>query len=133
MVFAYSYLDGMEHACRRILRRRGSGEYNDAHNLQHVMRGYVRHQKEAEEEGRFYDAAYIEGYLNVLVALMLKEDEWRSIPFYFCFTKADVRDIKDLKKRALTLRTRKPKAWKQALKIVDRLGDALIPTHAPFL
>lgn len=70
VVYTWFYSDAVLDACFRILHRRGSGEYSDAHKVQWLARKYSAAAERASERGNYVDAAYLEGYTNVLVALL---------------------------------------------------------------
>lgn len=70
VVYSWFYSDAVLDACFRILERRGSGEYSDAHKVQWLARKYASAAERAEARGNYPDAAYLEGYTNVLIALL---------------------------------------------------------------
>jgi hypothetical protein len=70
VVYTWFYSDAVLDLCFRILQRRGSGEYSDAHRVQWLARKYASAAERATARGNFGDAAYLEGYTNVLIALL---------------------------------------------------------------
>jgi NAD-dependent SIR2 family protein deacetylase len=71
VVYTWFYSDAVLDACFRILQRRGSGEYSDAHRVQWLARKYAAAAERAAARGNYGDAAYLEGYTNVLIALLV--------------------------------------------------------------
>lgn len=71
VVYTWFYSDAVLDACFRILHRRGSGEYSDAHKVQWLARKYSAAAERATDRGNYVDAAYLEGYTNVLIALLV--------------------------------------------------------------
>jgi hypothetical protein len=133
LVYAYSYIDGMRDGCDRISARRRSGEYSDAHALQHRLNDYEGLLESALRKERYFDAAYIEGYLNVLTHLLCGESSrWRP-SLWFCFTEREIHDLGVLQTRARNLKRRCPAAWRAAVKVVDHLGPGNLPIHSLFL
>lgn len=76
VVFTWFYSDAVLDACFRVLHRRGSGEYSDAHRVQMLARRYAAAAERAFKRGNYGDAAYLEGYCNVMVALL---SPWMSM------------------------------------------------------
>lgn len=76
VVFTWFYSDAVLDACFRVLHRRGSGEYSDAHHVQEIAHRYDVAAKRAYDRGNYGDAAYLEGYCNVMVALL---SPWMSL------------------------------------------------------
>ena len=70
VIYTWFYSDAVLDSCFRILQRRGSGEYSDAHRVQWLARKYAAAAERATARGNFADAAYLEGYTNVLIALL---------------------------------------------------------------
>lgn len=70
VIYTWFYSDAVLDLCFRILQRRGSGEYSDAHRVQWLARKYASAAERATARGNFGDAAYLEGYTNVLIALL---------------------------------------------------------------
>src|SRR5262249_19061565 len=73
VVYALSYQDGLSHSLRRILNRRGSGEYSHRCDVQSMIQSYENMQKTAIRRRRYWDAAYIEGYVNGMYYLLLDQ------------------------------------------------------------
>lgn len=87
----------------------------------------------ALERERFFDAAYIEGYLNVITLLLVDESQaWRPA-LWFCFTAREISDLATLQSRARSLKRRSPPAWREATKLAESLDPGIVPMHTPFL
>lgn len=76
VIYTWFYSDAVLDACFRILHRRGSGEYSDAHRVQWLARKYAAAAERASARGNYGDAAYLEGYTNVLIAML---SPWMAI------------------------------------------------------
>lgn len=84
--YSLAYLDGILDATGRIGKTARTGDYTNAHKLLHLTQGYDHLFKIAIERKRWWDSAYINGYLNVLVSLSLSDDDVASIPLFEDFT-----------------------------------------------
>jgi hypothetical protein len=133
LIYAYSYLDGVTDGCYRMMKKRSTGEYSDKHLLTHKLHSYDYLLKLALEEERFWDAAYIEGYLNLLLSTVLEGNAWEAFPPYFCFTSAGIYDLDTLLVRCRTLKRRNPKAWRAAGQTLAEIGPDMVPVHTPFV
>lgn len=75
MIFAAFYQDGMIHALERVLNMRNTGEYSNRHRTTQLIHAYLKLKKDKLKEGKYEDVAYIEGYINALIYLLLDKDE----------------------------------------------------------
>lgn len=70
VIYTWFYSDAVLDACFRVLHRRGSGEYSDAHHVQALAHRYAAAADRASDRGNYGDAAYLEGYFSVMMALL---------------------------------------------------------------
>ena len=75
VIFATCYQDGMIHALEAAIQVRGTGHYSHPCRSYNAIKTYQKLQKESRARGRYEDVAYIEGYINGSVYLMLSEAE----------------------------------------------------------
>ncbi len=134
VIYAASYQDGLRHALQRIIVRRRTGEYSDPHHVIHRLESYERLLKGARRAKRYFDVAYIEGYLNGMMCLA-DPDEWRAqVPIYFVFGSDASLDSFDAflveHRRAAELHRT---AFAKARKIVADTEDSHAIYHTPFL
>jgi hypothetical protein len=109
-----------------------TGEYSNGNRVAQLCRNYEKLLENANERGRYDDAAYIEGYLSTLITLLL-DDDMPDAPPYFCFTKRGIYDLEDFVRAARNLRRRNKGAFDKAVDISRRVGADMIPMHTPFL
>lgn len=83
--FSLAYQDGMLDAFDRINSQRITGEYTDSEHVRATLRTYSHLHHVAVERNRYWDAAYINGYLNGLMTLVVNEKELELLPFYELF------------------------------------------------
>ena len=131
LVYAASYQDGLIHLLERVQARWNTGEYSDEHHLSHIIHSYMRLLKGAIRGKRYFDAAYIDGYLNGLFSLVLDEPIDEVPVFYLYGYKGNINNFKELKLKLNKGNTTKS-ALKKAESMMKRVGD-LQPSHTPFL
>lgn len=85
LVFSLSYQDGLIDALNRIMSQWMTGEYTDPGHISHTVDSYERLLHTAIERRRFYDGAYIHGYLNGLSLLLMDDEAIDTLPLYETF------------------------------------------------
>lgn len=75
LLFTLSYLDGISDCTSRARLLARSGEYTNAHHLTHLAHSYNKLWQTAIERERWWDAAYIRGYLDAIVSFFAEDEE----------------------------------------------------------
>ena len=120
VLYATSYQDGLIHALERAIKMRNSGAYSHRCRLSLTASQYSNMKSKFLKNKSYIDVAYIEGYLNGLIYLLLDEAEREDgyIPLYYAFgEKEDLvtfTNFKDFLKA-------KPEAHKASLKSAKRI------------
>jgi hypothetical protein len=144
VLYCWSFHDGARDACSRIKFRRGSGEYSSRQHVINLVNTYESLAERAWDEGRYWDHAYIEGYLTPLfIMLDDREDEdgelyglFNSAPFYFMYGADDaslMRTQEDFRAAVEASGRRAPKQRKVARERLANLPEGMIMEHSPFL
>ncbi len=82
-IFCGSYQDGLIHAFERMLQNRNSGRYSHSCNIESSIRGYQKLRKEFLSKKKYFDVAYIDGYLAGLLQMIPElRREIKLAPFY---------------------------------------------------
>ncbi len=136
VIFAASYQDGLMHSLERAIEMKGSGQYSHRCDIRRVIDTYMKWQKEKRQRGIYEDVAYIEGYINGLVFLLMSEQDRAksSPPLYFMFgAKSDIYDIDGFLDQIRSCPKVHKRAHKRALRYLDRLTGELagIEFHHP--
>jgi hypothetical protein len=134
IIHCWAYHDGMRDACFRILKRRANGEYSNRNHVRHLMDFYDKEFDELCDAGRFTDAAYLDGYNNVLFALMSDFEDAKRIfddtPLYFIYgADTPMRTEDELLEALQHSRRRSPKTRKEARSISDALPEGMVRSH----
>jgi len=136
LVHCWSYQEGLIDACGRILSRRRSGEYSDKNHVHRMCGNYLRMEENALEEGRYFDAAYIDGYINGLFYILARDEEGvqDKTPLYSIYgSDSEMLTEEELKEALEHSRRRAPKARAAARLIADTVPEGMVLNHGPFL
>ncbi|MDE3022642.1 MAG: SIR2 family protein [Pseudomonadota bacterium] len=136
VIFATSYQDGLLHALERAISMKGSGKYSHRCDINRVINTYMNWQKEKRRRGVYEDVAYIEGYVNGLVFLLMSEQQRaeNNPPLYFVFgAKFDIYDLDGFINQIQSYPKAHKRAHKRALSLLKHLaGDPMaIEFHHP--
>ncbi|MBB6218157.1 hypothetical protein HNQ80_004297 [Anaerosolibacter carboniphilus] len=137
ILYSLCYQDGLIHAFERILALKRTGNYSHACAIGNTLRAYEKKRKEKLKKKVYHDVAYIEGYMNGLVFLLMDEEERSGLPLYFVFGydhsistldeyKSIIQNAKELHKTSYEY------ASKYVSHITNESGD-IVFHHTPFL
>lgn len=132
LVYTASYQDGLMHALERVQSRLNTGEYSDESHLSHMIHSYSRLLKGAIRAKKYFDAAYIEGYTNGLLASVM-DSFTNQIPIFYLYGyKDEIKNFEDLK-----VLLSKGFSTKSSLDRAERMMKKQVgnfqPVHTPFL
>lgn len=135
VIYCAFYQDGLMHAFERIVDMKKTGEYSHRCRIAEQIQNYNEIRTEKVRARRYTDAAYIDGYMNGLIYLLLNDRERRSIPFFYVYGLRDQPTTFPQFKRALRKNSSLHKgAFALAKRIVaERLGLHDEIHHSPFL
>lgn len=85
IVFSLAYQDGLLDALNRINSQWKTGEYSVPGRVSDLVHSYSHLLDTAIEKERFWDAAYIDGYMSGLILLLAEDNEINGIPLYEFF------------------------------------------------
>lgn len=133
VVYCWDYHDGVMDGCFRILNRRASGEYSDRHRVHHLLQTYAHGSERANQRGHFRDAAYMEGYVTALLALLSDDFEdivLDELPLYFVYgAESSLRTKEHFRADLEKSRRRAPKQRAYARTFVERLPANMVLEH----
>jgi hypothetical protein len=138
VIYAVTYQDGLMHALERAIEMRYSGTYSHRCRLSGVASSYNKMKNEYLKQKSYNNVAYIEGYLNGLIFLVLDEVERDelTVPLYFAFgAKNDLFTFEDFNRFIKS----NPEAHKAALKLAKKAiasvkkPESIVFHHPPWL
>jgi len=138
VIHATTYQDGLMHALERAIEMRNSGTYSHRCRLSSVVSAYDEMKSDCLKNKLYNNVAYIEGYLNGLVYLLLDDEERDDVyvPLYFAFgTKEEFFTFEDFK----NFLESKPEAHKASLKSAKKIiasvedPESIVFHHPPWL
>jgi NAD-dependent SIR2 family protein deacetylase len=138
VIHTTTYQDGLMHALERAIEMRNSGTYSHRCKLSQVASAYDDIKTSSLRNKAYNTVAYIEGYLNGLLFLLLDEEEREEIyvPLYFAFgSKDEVFDFESLKEFLVSKPNAHKASLKSAKKILDSVNDpeSIVFHHPPWL
>jgi hypothetical protein len=137
IIYAASYQDGLIHALQRILAVKNTGYYSHECNVNNAIQTYNEIRKRKLRERIYHDVAYIEGYLNGMLFLVVPKTSRRAIPIYYVFGIKDqpLTYAKYIKANKMAKTTHKA-AYYYAKRIIENKynhGSEATFHHTPFL
>lgn len=135
-IYSACYQDGLKHSLERAINMSGNSEYSHACELKEIINKYEDIKNKIINRGIFEDIAYIEGYINGLVAIYEHEKFTENdIPMYFHFSESEnspsITDIEHYKEKIHSL-TKNDESYRHAEKVVQRLKEnPLLEYHHP--
>ena len=138
IIITASYQDGMIHALERVINLRSTGENSHSCRIIGVFEPYEKWKKEKLKAKKYEDVAYIEGYLNGLLFLLLtkkEKDEFKHPPLYYAFGADIIPEVKDFKKIIKKLPKMHKASYLRSKKLVNKLSlsEGIVFHHPPWL
>ena len=98
LIYTYSYQDGLIDAFQRYLAKKCTGEYSNPVNIHDQLRRYEQIRKEKIHRKKYFDVAYIDGYINGLILFLNGEKAVDGLPMFYVYGyKNEIRDQKSFK------------------------------------
>jgi len=98
LIYTYSYQDGLIDAFQRYLAKKCTGEYSNSVNIHNQLKRYEQIRKEKIHRKKYFDVAYIDGYINGLILFLNGEKAVDGLPMFYVYGyKNEIRDQKSFK------------------------------------
>ena len=136
VIYTYSFQDGLLDALERGLTKRGTGEYLCNTYIENHIKHYLNLMKGKKAKRKYWDVAYIEGYIRGLLYFITSKDLRAKIPFYYIMGCDEVIfDKKDFDKLLRTEVSCNSSIYKSARRIYKKniLAKDIVLQHTPFL
>jgi SIR2-like domain len=136
LLYTACYQDGLLHSLGRILTERRSGTYSHICEVAGIIRAYERMRKRAVKRRRYWDSAYIEGYINGMTFLLTPDPDRWAIPFIYMPGAPDDAPVgtREQQKKLFARGEKLHKtAFKVARKIIDAQSEGMLIQHPPVL
>ncbi len=132
-IYTWAYQDGLLHAFERVEALKPTGHYSDPHAGHGVIAHYEAARKGAIRTRQYFDAAYINGYQNGLLALDFDEETTHQMPLYFVWgSDSELVEFGEFKRELRNAPQLHKGANDEARRLVQKAGG-LVPVHTPFL
>jgi NAD-dependent SIR2 family protein deacetylase len=127
-----SYQDGISDGLDRAIRLQNTGLYLCPDHMRSHIRSYKVLFQERIRQKRYWDAAYIEGYMNTLFIPFMPDKEKLHIPLFYIYGyKGDIKNFASYK-RLVKGKSYSKSAEKKILSMMKDIDDQ-IPQHTAFL
>jgi hypothetical protein len=124
----------MADAFGRMLLRKITGEYSCPCHVAQVVEKYMKILEEKCKAKRYMDIVYVEGYIDGLMYLLVKEKKLNRLPRYFVFgNSVELRSLAQYRNVCGKTKSLDKHAYDYAVKMAKRLGDGSVYHHTPFL
>lgn len=136
LIYTYSFQDGLSDALEYGLRSRRTGMFLCPTYIERQIENYLQLLREKEEKGKYWDVAYIEGFIQGLSYFIAPKDIRAGMPlFYILGCNEMILDKKDFDRLLKNAKNYDSKAYKSAVSIYKKTceGTDLVPQHTPFL
>jgi hypothetical protein len=136
-IFGLCYQDGLIDCFERILELAKTGQYSKRERVLKMAETYqfdIRPRKLAGR--RYHDVAYIDGYVNGLMYLLMDNKGRKAIPIYFAFgNKSPIPNFNHYMRALKTRNSSSSAEHRWAVKTARNLPDNedLVSHHTPFL
>jgi len=136
VIFCLSYQDGLIRAFERFLHHVQYGESLCESAILNTLKIHKKLLKEKQSRKKWYDVAYLTGYLNGYTFVIADDDVRESFPYYFDLSMHEEFSTFKEYKKSLTITERKRKSISEyASKFVKKFPDTddIVVQHRPFL
>lgn len=137
IVYCAYYQDGLQHLLERVMALRKAGVYSDRHYIQGKIHAYQQLRKAKSGAKRYGDVAYIDGYINGLLYLLISPDEPDNIPpLFYGYGLGELMDKQAFAEALGDLPSCHKAAFRDAKRIADKAlehGGDLVIHHIPQL
>jgi hypothetical protein len=134
VIYTHSYQDGLIHGFERFLAQYRTGEYSNPARISGVASAYDPIRRERLRAKRYWDVAYIDGYTNALVWLLVDDDDRDSLPLFYVFGAGDLITFDDYKEAAARASESHKASFRVARRMASRYRDqTLVLHHTPWL
>ncbi|MCJ7575286.1 MAG: SIR2 family protein [Dehalococcoidia bacterium] len=135
VIFCLSYQDGLINAFERFLHHVQYGESLCTNEILHALKTHDRLLKQKQARKKWYDVAYLKGYLNGYTFVIADEDIRQCIPYYWDLgVNEGFYTFKEYKKSLTTTQRKRKSISQYASQFVKRYPHPdTIVHHTPFL
>jgi len=132
MILCLSYQDGIIHALERMEENWRSGYYSHLCNITNSIESYLSLKKSFLNKKRYFDVAYIDGYLTGLF-LLLPELKGMDFPRYYIYGEDPLFDYSSYKRARKKSKRKFKSVYVWANKESKKYKKGMVLQHTPFL
>jgi len=134
IILCGSYQDGIIHALERALKNQNTGQYSHICRTVSAIDNYLKMRKAFLSKKRYFDVAYIDGYITGLFQIIPEFSKKTGFPMYYVFGSNNqlltIRDYKKENKNAIKIHK---SSYKWAQNLTKESADNMVAQHSNFL
>lgn len=133
IILCLSYQDGIIHAFERMVENWHTGYYSHICNIENSIKSYFKLRKAFLRKKRYFDIAYIDGYINGLFQLVPEFSKEVGFPMYYVYNSEPLYNYRSYRKSCRTHKVNVKAAYSWARKEAKKYKSGIILQHTPFL
>jgi len=133
VIFCLSYQDGLIHALERMLENKNTGQYSHICYVTSAIEGYFKSRKKFLAKKRYFDVAYIDGYLAGLFRIIPDLRKKVKLPMYYVFGADSIYKYNDYLKIAKEAGSIHKNAYQWAKNEAKKYQKDIVLHHTTFL
>ena len=134
VIFCGAYQDGIIHAFEKILKNRNTGQYSHICRIESSIKSYFSLKKAFLSKKKYFDVAYIDGYLLGLFQMIPELVKKIGFPTYYVFGSPNqLLSLKDYLKENKRAKKLHKSAYRWAEKIAMKYEKGMVLQHSNFL
>ncbi len=133
MILCLSYQDGVIHAFERMIENWHTGYYSHFCRVEDSIKGYFKLRKAFLKKKKYFDVAYIDGYITGLFQFVPELSKEMGFPMYYVFNSRSLFDYRSYQKACRVGKKRVRAAYRWAKKEAKKYKPGIVLQHTPFL
>lgn len=135
VIYCLSYQDGIIHAFEHFLHHVDYGESLCKSKISSILKAYERIIKEKQSHRKWFDVAYLKGYLNGYIFVLVSKNESGCFPYYLDLSmNNELRTLDQYKNSLKLIEGRRKSITEYAFRFIKNFPDkSLVVQHTPFL
>lgn len=133
MILCLSYQDGIIHAFERVVENWHAGYYSHPCRIEDSIKSYFKLRKAFLIKKRYFDVAYIDGYIIGLFQLIPELSKEMGFPVYYVFNSEPLFNYRSYQKACRVGKKGLVSAYRWAKKEAKKYKSGVVLQHTPFL
>lgn len=132
-ILCLAYQDGLIHALERAIQNKSTGEYSHTCRIESSIKSYFKFRKAFLKKKRYFDVAYIDGYLIGLFQFIPEIKKEIRLPIYYIFGAEPIFTYKDFIRKSRRAQDIHKSSCLWAEKASKKYKNGMVLQHTTFL